>query len=808
MVDRIQQTIVARGASPSTRFANAQTFAGGFAQASDSISRSLSDVSNVLERRAIADAEVDIAETTSNDTLQLENGLKDAARDDEAGARDFTNRMNSYFNKFTEKRRGELKNDMERRAYDKWRNTYRTQFIREANRIERTEARRHTIEKLQNSAENYSKLFQGYDKQRIDSEAPAAIAQQEQAILNSPLSPADKAQLLENQTALMTEAAWRSRAQADPTGSLSEINATYEPTIEGAAEFILDREGEFAPADGPRGTPAIFGINRESWPKDHDEVMALYNDGKVEEARNLAKTFYKEKIIKANDIDKMPPDVALVVADGVTNHRPKIQKKLVEMAKAGATADELIEVRQEEYDRLNQFPQHQGNYKGWMARLQHVRAAVGNDTAVTGNPIYDNAPTVDLQIKMRQIAEQEQNRQQTKYKAVLMGTVEDNLALARENGTTDKIEYSAFERAYGDAAALKYREYNESYTYNKTLFDVKTARPDEIKKILQNKKPQQGPGFADAQKNYAQVQKAALDEVVSRSKDPMTFAIREGFSEVEELDFGDPQQLGLQLSLRSMTADAMVENYQTPYKPLTESEAQGLAATIPTMSIDQQLQLIGTMRESFKDKTPTVMRQLGGKDDIFAHVGAMLSLGGDPQVARNILRGREYAAANKDAVAKTGMDDWFREYVGGSLATLPKSAAGIKKSADNLYIIKALQNGKATEPDKDLYIESINEVMGAKGYDAVHELNGSPFILPVGKTPDQFDTFLDTLDDDALKVFSKNGKPPTDSMGRPVTADQIREYATLVTVGNGEYAPTFPNGALLAGGEPYVLRIR
>jgi lysozyme family protein len=811
MVDRIYQQTTARGARPSSRFAQGPQGDN----AATAIARAGYDFAELQLRRTQADAEVESYKAVTDDILALEQGRQEALQNAEAGAKGFTQNMSEYFNKVTKKRKEIFQNEFQREAYDRRMQAYRIQFVRQSAAAEQKEAERYTVQTLEDSANNTATLFDGYDYTRIQEELPVALEAQREAIINSPLSVGQKEQLLDQLPQKLREAAVRSAARKAPMEMAESIGKQYKPDTDGIVNFILEREGGLAEIDGASGAPALFGINRRSFPEKFDEVMALYESGQQDEAKKVAAQFYKEEVIQKNNLGSLPNDVALVVADGVVNHRYAIQQKLIKEAKDGATAEDLLALRQEEYDRLRATnPQkYADSYMGWMNRLKHVEAAIGKNTDTTGNPIFDMAETPEEQQQYRQIIESERKKQQSKIRVQLEATAKDNLAQTQQGMTTKPLPFEYFEQAYGDAAELAYREYETNYTFSKTLADVSTATPDEMQQMLIDKKPKPGAGFAQAQRNYQTVQSAIAQEMKQRVNDPMQFAIREGFGEIEPLNFNDTSQLAFQLSTRNLTAQGLSRDYQLPYQPLTNAEVEQLKNQIPSMTEDQQIEMIEAMQEGFGDNTAEAMAQFAGKDDIFAHIGGLLAAGGSKQTVRDILRGREYAAANPKAVDKTGIDKEFAKYVGGAMESMPEIAAAVKKSADNLYYIRAMQQGKAGVFDTTIYRETIDEVLGHNrksgffgGSGAIHSFNNQDFVLPVGISADQFDDRIDALQDDDLKAISLNGKAPTDIMGRKVTAKQIREYGALKSTNHGEYVVYFPSGFLMAGDEPYIVK--
>lgn len=105
---------------------------------------------------------------------------------------------------------------------------------------------------------------------------------------------------------------------------------------------VFKHEGGYTESDGNTGNPANFGINQ----KYHPDV----------DVKNLTKeqaaAIYKRDYWDAYKIGELPANVQGIVMDGVVNHHSGFKDKMVAAARAGATAGELIDMRQKEYDRL------------------------------------------------------------------------------------------------------------------------------------------------------------------------------------------------------------------------------------------------------------------------------------------------------------------------------------------------------------------------------------------------------------------------------------------------------------------------
>ncbi len=127
---------------------------------------------------------------------------------------------------------------------------------------------------------------------------------------------------------------------------------------------IFPNEGGFVASDGASGAPANMGINQRANPD--IDVKSL--------DRNQAAALYKKRYWDKYGIEELAPNVRDVVFDGVINHGGEgaFGKSLVKAAKEGASRNELITMRQREYDRLAQSEEYAPYKKGWDARLQKL----------------------------------------------------------------------------------------------------------------------------------------------------------------------------------------------------------------------------------------------------------------------------------------------------------------------------------------------------------------------------------------------------------------------------------------------------
>jgi hypothetical protein len=109
-----------------------------------------------------------------------------------------------------------------------------------------------------------------------------------------------------------------------------------------ALQDVFKHEGGYNASDGNTGNPVNMGINQGSHPE--VDVKTLTPE--------QAAAIYKKDYWDAYKIGELRPDQQAIVMDGVVNHWSGFKDKLVDAARNGASASELINMRQAEYDRL------------------------------------------------------------------------------------------------------------------------------------------------------------------------------------------------------------------------------------------------------------------------------------------------------------------------------------------------------------------------------------------------------------------------------------------------------------------------
>lgn len=157
---------------------------------------------------------------------------------------------------------------------------------------------------------------------------------------------------------------------------LNEIQLDGNPVenADRSIDIIMRNEGGYVAKDGNSGEAAIYGINRGSFPKEHDEAKQITETQGKAAGEAYARQFYKKEFYDKYKIGELPLRVQDIVADGVVNHGTTFRNKLVQAAKDGASPQELIEMRRQEYERLarNDPKKYKDQLKGWQNRLNNL----------------------------------------------------------------------------------------------------------------------------------------------------------------------------------------------------------------------------------------------------------------------------------------------------------------------------------------------------------------------------------------------------------------------------------------------------
>jgi len=247
-------------------------------------------------------------------------------------------------------------------------------------------------------------------------------------------------------------------------------------------------------------------------------------------------------------------------------------------------------------------------------------------------------------------------------------------------------------------------------------------------------------------------------------KDPYALAVSQGIVNEVPLDLTDPNTL----ALRDRQAEMISEHYGVPSKPLTDGEAESLAAQIPNMTVEEQISLINNIQSS---GAVEVFEQVAGKDQLtFATAGAI----GEFSVMNQILRGQEML--NLGTASKPSQSDYlddFNGYVGAVYEGVNRQA--MLESTLAYYAARG-----NTMYDAGEFRRALEAVTGG-----VDEVNGAMVELPRGVDRRDFDKYLDRFSPEAVENFGG-----VLGMNNEQAADAIQR-GTPVSVGSNKYEIDF-----------------
>lgn len=798
-----QQTSPSGGlAAPNARGVQVASAGAAFGQAAGQAMGAVADAL-ITKERADGDAWGD--SSLSQARLDLYQDLETYKNETPAGANGFYKSYMGRFDKYFDDLEKNAPNPYAKERVVKDRSNLKISLGKAALDYEAAEGVRWRTEQFGKGIDTDAQTLSIVPADAVDSEFSSMVAAWEKRLEEESLAPETKAKLQTAMQRQLSEAANMRKIQEDPKRYLDRTKPRA-PGLDGFLNLTLEVEGEMNASDGSTGNPALYGINRREHPEAFDEVAALYNAGDKAGAEAKAKGWYQKNIWDKHDLGALPDDVATVVADGLVNHWSGFQKTLLSAARKGASAEELLEMRQKEYDRLKTAsPEKYGqSYNGWMTRLDKVAAAA---SASSDDPVF-NAGDYTQQQRWIEEARREQVKNQATYRAQLDAQVKDNYSMVMNGQQSGAVvPMAAFVDAYGEEGVARFDSYQKEITFARDYHDVIRMTPQEAADMLVSRKPQRGPGYADAMRRYNDLQGAASSAMQARAKDPIGFAMEQGIGlDNEPLDFsaGDLDQ---RLRYRADTAVSMEFTYGTSYQLFTKGEAESLTNFLSTAQPDAQLALIQSIQSAAGGRTAEALGQIAEKDKVFAHVGGLVAAVGDGamKTAIDTFRGRIGLAQNPNAVDMKQSDAEFRAVVGNAFEYMPENAEALLKTAKSLYYVRALQKGAGGTFDTDVYDMTLSEALGHGEGSAIVTLNDRQTVLPPGVKEDEFEDFLSMLNPADVVDFSATGKPPADSMGRAIPPDKLLEYGQFVTVGTGRYKVLLPDGFARYGNEDYEL---
>lgn len=238
------------------------------------------------------------------------------------------------------------------------------------------------------------------------------------------------------------------------------------------------------------------------------------------------------------------------------------------------------------------------------------------------------------------------------------------------------------------------------------------------------------------QEEYEAYVAANIEIQKAATKDGYAFGVEQGLIDPVPLSLGDPDTW----KKRRDQAQDLSLHYGVPVSPISNNEAAEIAQAQKSMTVGEQMQLIGTFAE-----TPEVFAQLTKTGaSVFAVAGASQ----DPDLARIALTGQKMLD-NKTAVKPSAKDYLLltNDYLGPVYGTDDRAA--IIETATAVYATLAPAGDPDTgEFSPDLWEQALATVTGG-----VEEVNGGKVQIPRGTSADTLQTFVDSFSADQVQQY-------------------------------------------------------
>lgn len=287
----------------------------------------------------------------------------------------------------------------------------------------------------------------------------------------------------------------------------------------------------------------------------------------------------------------------------------------------------------------------------------------------------------------------------------------------------------------------------------------------------------------------------------SLDADPLAHVRDRRIMPVAPVDISNPA------SVASRIAEA--ETIYREYTPGASSiryfdatEASRLAAILAGPDTDQALGVVSSIANTFGDRAPAALAQLGEKDSVPQLAGALLLQTGDPAAARAILRGRSLKAEGKGAEVSSEV----RRAAAAELAPAFPTAGDPRLSilldaADAHYAASGISVADPKSPEAkaaykaSLQAASAGTTRNGVTYGGVQPVNGKDALLPADLTAAAVEQAVVNFGPNLWQHASATGSLPK---GFENFKARDRENWTVLSLKDGTYAVGYrtANGAI------------
>jgi hypothetical protein len=310
--------------------------------------------------------------------------------------------------------------------------------------------------------------------------------------------------------------------------------------------------------------------------------------------------------------------------------------------------------------------------------------------------------------------------------------------------------------------------------------------------------------------------------------DPLGWSDRTGVMPVPPIQFGSPEAAG-QMTDRASRAEIIAQHYGIPTTYLRPDEKEAL--TVATAKGGpEMLGVARTIVDGFGDRAPKVMAELSKDAPTLAHVGALVSSGGNQGFAMDVADGIKLRTDPGFQIPK-----WMdkpedkilyaqaargREVYGSAFVLLPDSGRAAEQAAKQAFFTRAYRNGydpelgaesklptgvKPLGVSQAAYDKTLQESVGAKfigdaQYGGIGTYKAGGFwntemgkvLVPGTVRANRFQDVIGAITDEDLRTMAIS---PETVDGKPYTARDLRNSIPIAVNGGYVFAKGDPTSA-------------
>lgn len=432
--------------------------------------------------------------------------------------------------------------------------------------------------------------------------------------------------------------------------------------------------------------------------------------------------------------------------------------------------------------------------------------------ALTGNPIIDNLPPAQ-RAQVYALAHSQVHQDMAQTRDLLTSRVNDAQAEYMATGkATNPPSEAEFIQAYGQLDGVqRYQAFQDVATLGQRIQQTKTLSNADLVAMVNNAKPAPGDGFAERQRNYEILQRAAEQTLEDRRKDPVKFALQNPAFGIQPIkDFGNMNALMAEVGKRKGAMNQISSDYGTPPTLLTNEEAAAFGKFLGTLQTPDKARILGDFA-AIGDVAGarSLSAQLKDKDNTLAVAALLAAYTTDPtthwfgpdtpgtNVGQMYLDGKdaiEQKRAKIDAQAEFGIKAQIYSALDGVYQT-PQGRDTAAEAAFGIY-------GKLQADGSGDVERAVTLATGG-----IMQFNGGKIAKPYGWDDGKF---MDAITDTLPKAIKNTGGTFIVGGQKVNAADFAKSLpgARLQTYGQGSYLVMAGNDVVRnPDGTPYILKV-